>query len=286
MSAPHTLSPPDLPRQRRQRARIHTRRAVTADAIARRTLSARERMALGAAGVIVVLAIWQVLSEAHVIDPLVASSPSEIAKAAWKLITDGTLWPAVLSSARLFAIGFGVSLIIGLALGVVLGWYRRVEAVIDPWISILYATPRIALIPLFLVWTGIGLTTQVLIVITVAVFPIVINVAAGVSAIDRDHLLVARSFLATDADVLRTVALPGAMPLVISGIRQGISQALIGVVVAEYFVGNTGVGGLIFNAGQTLDTADAFVGAIVFALAALVLTGLLRRVERRLEDWR
>lgn len=168
----------------------------------------------------------------------------------------------------------------------ILGWYKRVNAVVDPWISILFATPRLALIPLIMVWTGIGLKTQVIIVWTIAVFPIVINVSAGVAAIDRDHLNVARSFLATNRDFLRTVALPGSRPFVLSGVRQGMMMALVGVVAAEYFVGSTGVGGLIFLAGQTIESSQAFVGAMVFASAALVLTVLVQAIEKRVDRWR
>jgi ABC-type nitrate/sulfonate/bicarbonate transport system permease component len=248
--------------------------------------SRRERVLLGTAGIAIVLAAWQVCADTGVVDPLVASSPSRIVDAARTLMDQGTLLPAIGSTAKLFALGFGLSLVTGLVAGVILGWYKRIDAVVDPWLSVLYATPRIALIPLIMVWTGIGLETQVIIVWTVAVFPIVINVAAGVAAIDRDHLRVARSFLATNHDVLRTVALPGSMPFVLSGVRQGLFQGLIGVVVAEYFVGNTGVGGLIFSAGQTLESGQAFVGAIVFALAALILTAALRAIERRVDQWR
>ena len=233
-----------------------------------------------------ILGLWQLAAHLGWINPVVSSSPSGVWSSAREIISNGVLGPAVLSTARLFAIGFGLSLVLGLFLGVIIGWYRAAGALLDPWVSILYAAPRIAFIPLITVWFGIGLKSQVVLVVLVAVFPIVINVSAGVSSIERSHFQLARSYLATNKDVLLTVALPGAVPHVVAGIRQGMMQGLIGVVVAEYFIGNTGVGGLIFNAGSTLQTGQAFVGAIVFAIAALVLTAALTTVERRLDRWR
>ncbi|MBS1844299.1 MAG: ABC transporter permease [Actinobacteria bacterium] len=237
-------------------------------------------------GVVLILALWQIAASAGLLDPLVASSPSKIFTAARRLISEDILGPAILSTAKLFGVGFGVSLVSGLAIGAALGWYPRLAAVLDPWVSILYAVPRIALLPIISVWVGIGFEAQVIVVWLVAVFPIVINTQSGISTVDRDHLQVARGFLATDWQVLRTVAIPGATPAIVSGIRQGLMQGLIGVVLAEYFFGNTGIGGLIFSAGTTLETATAFVGAFIFAAAALLFSVALKAIERRLERWR
>jgi NitT/TauT family transport system permease protein len=232
------------------------------------------------------LLLWQIVAWMRLVSPLVLSSPIDIAVAAVQMIQSGVLGKALLSTVQLFAVGFGISLLIGLVVGAILGWFRRIEAVVDPLVSVLYATPRLALIPLVVVWCGPGFTSQVVIVVLLAAFPILINVASGVSAVDSGQLRLARSFLATNRDMLLTVALPAALPAVISGIRQGLNLALSGVVVAEYFVGTTGVGGLIFLAGSSLNTSQAFVGALVFAFAALVLTQLLKLIENRLGAWR
>ena len=252
----------------------------------RRTLSRAARIAYGVTGIVALVALWEAAARAGWINPLAGSSPWEIAQAAKEMYERDVLVPAVKSTAELFAIGFGISLLIGLVGGMVLGWYVRINAIFDPWVSLFYATPRIALIPLIIVWAGAGLEARVIVVVLIAVFPILINVASGISTLDRDHLRLARSFLGTNWDVLRTIALPGAVPAIVTGIRQGLVQGLIGVVVAEYFIGTTGVGGLIFNAGLVLRTADAFVGALVFAVAALLLTSALQIIERRLDRWR
>lgn len=268
--------------------------AVQTPTVSRRTrkvasrpvLSRRRRVVLGATGIVGFLLGWELIVRFGGVDAAFTSSPVLIWEKAGELAEIGALWPAILSTAKLFGIGFGISLVLGLSLGVILGWYRPARAVLDPWVSILYAAPRIAFIPLIVVWSGAGLKAQVVVVVINAVFPILINTAAGVNAIDRQHLRVAQSFGATNLAVLRTVALPGAMPVVIAGVRNGMMTALLGTVVAEYFVGLTGVGGLIFNAGLTLDTSAAFVGAVIFSLAALVLSNLLGAWQTRVDRWR
>ena len=252
----------------------------------RPTLSRQRTLVYGLAGIFAVLAIWQCTEWLHLANPLIVSSPTDVVKAFIRVTSAGELGSAVVSTATLFAVGFGISLLIGIPLGAVLGWYRSINAVADPLISLAYALPRIALIPLVVVCLGPGFAAQVTLVVLLAVFPIIINVASGISTVTEDNLRLARSFLATDMDVLWTIALPGAIPAIISGVRQGVNLGLAGVVVAEYFIGSSGVGGMIFKAGLTLDTSKAIVGALVFGLAALALTLVLQVVEQKFDRWR
>jgi ABC-type nitrate/sulfonate/bicarbonate transport system permease component len=249
-------------------------------------LSRWEKFAYGASGIIVVVVLWQALASAHVLNPLIFSSPIGVLKAARALNDTGALGSAVGQSAKLFGIAFGLALVIGIVGGIIIGWYRRIGALVDPLVSIMYAAPRVALIPVITVAAGIGFEAQLITVLLIAVFPIMINVQTGVASADRNLVQVARGYLGTNFDVLWTVALPGAVPHIISGVRQGLAQALIGVVVAEYLIGSQGIGGLIVSAGQSLDSASAFVGVFIMSFAALVLTMALRRLERRLDHWR
>jgi NitT/TauT family transport system permease protein len=241
---------------------------------------------IGILGTCAILGVWQLLAAVGVLNELFTSSPWGVLRSFGQLSGSGVLWPAVGDSGLLFLVGFGIALGVGLILGVLLGWYLTLAAVLDPIVSLLYAAPRIALVPLISVWFGVGLTTQVVVVMLMAVFPIIINVSAGVAAIDRDQFAVARAYMGSNFAVLRTVALPGAVPHIVSGIRQGIAQSLIGVVVAEYLLGNDGIGGLIVNAGQVFQSGTVFVGVLIVALAAVVLTVGLRMIERRLDHWR
>lgn len=261
-----------------------TRRRVMEDRS--KPLSRRSRIIYGAVAIVVVLGGWQILSSTHSVNTLLVSSPADIVKAAYDLNESGVLGSAVWQTTKVFFIAFGLSLVVGIGLGILIGWYRRLGALLDPIVSMLYAAPRVALLPLIVAWTGIGDEAQIVTVLTIAVFPILVNVQAGVSTVDRNLVQVARTYLGTNFDVLRTIALPACVPHLVSGVRQGLAQALLGVVIAEYLIGSTGIGGLIVSAGQTLNFSNAFVGVFVVSFAALLLTSALRWVERRLDHWR
>jgi ABC-type nitrate/sulfonate/bicarbonate transport system permease component len=261
-----------------------TRRRVADDRS--KPLSRRSRTVYGGVAIVVALAAWQLVSSTHAVNTLLVSSPVDVVKAAYNLNNSGLLGSAVWQTTKVFFISFGLSLVVGIGLGILIGWYRRLGALLDPIVSMLYAAPRVALLPLIVAWTGIGDEAQIVTVLTIAVFPILVNVQAGVSTVDRNLVQVARSYLGSNFDVLRTIALPACIPHLVSGVRQGLAQALLGVVIAEYLIGSTGIGGLIVSAGQTLNFSNAFVGVFVVSFAALLLTSALRWVERRLDHWR
>lgn len=232
------------------------------------------------------LALWQAAAIFGWIDTLFTSSPLEVLQTGVRLAREGELWRHLGSSAKLFLTGFALSVVVGIPGGILLGWYPRLSAVFDPFVSILYVTPRIALIPLLFIWFGIGFQAQTVIVFLSAIFPLLINTIAGVKAIDPDLLRVARSFQARDRDIFTTLALPTALPFIVSGLRLSMGMALIGVVVAEFFTGNVGLGALITTAGISLQTDVAFVGVVVIAGLALLMTAALGRFEARLSRWR
>ena len=265
---------------------ISSRRRRDGSPAMRRPIARRRKVAAGAIGVVCTLAVWELAAGTGLVDPAFASSPRQIANRLIELASDGTLAPALLSTSRLFLTGFGIALAIGLTMGVIIGWFSYPRAILNPWVSMLYASPRIAFIPLIVVWAGAGFRAQTVIIVINAVFPILVSTMAGVAAVDRQLLRVAQSFGASNWDVLRTVALPGAIPVLVAGIRMGMMTALLGTVVAEYFVGLTGVGGMIFNAGLILDTSTAFVGAILFAIAAMILSSGLEFLQARVDKWR
>lgn len=249
-------------------------------------LGRRARVALGGTAVVAGLGLWQLLASTRILNPLFSSSPSGVAKAFWEQVNSGTLGDAVKITAETFFEGFVIALVIGFALGILIGWYPALRAILDPFVSLAYAAPRVALVPLIAVWFGIGSVSQIIVVILTAVFPIVINVAAGIKATDRDLIEMAQSYRGSNVRVLATVAMPGALPHFVSGIRQGLSQALIGVVVAEYLIGDNGIGGLIVNSGQNLEPGPVFVGVLIVAFAGLIMTTLLRMAERHYDHWR
>jgi ABC-type nitrate/sulfonate/bicarbonate transport system permease component len=242
--------------------------------------------AISVASVIVVLAAWQLCASQGLVDQKLTSSPWGVVQAARFLIDNGQLGSDVASSAKLFGVGIGVAIAIGAIGGVLIGWWRLVAAVFEPWIAILYSMPLIALLPLILVWFGISFSAEVVMVVLISVFPVLVTVITGTRNVDKELVRLARSFCGSEMAVIRTVVLPSLIPYFVSGVRLAIGSALVGVVVSEYFLGNSGIGGLIVTAGENLQSGEVFVGITILAVSAIVMTGLLRRAERRISQWR
>jgi len=242
---------------------------------------------LGGAAVLVVLGIWQAIwSYTTWISPLFFSGPSAIAKQFWYTLTQGTLLADLAFSGKNFAIGFGIALVAGVVVGVLIGWYRRARLIADPFLNALYATPRIAMVPLIIIWFGIGMWSKVFIVFLSAFFPILVNTVAGIRNMDADLLRAARAFCASDWQIFKTLAIPGSVPFILTGVRQGVALGLIGVVVGEMFGGSEGIGFMVAYGGQTFQTDTLFVGVVIIAFAGIFLTSIAERLERRFSRWR
>jgi ABC-type nitrate/sulfonate/bicarbonate transport system permease component len=245
-----------------------------------------ENFALGSAAVIAFLLFWEFSVTFGWVNPLFTSSPTRIITAAIAMMRDGTIWVDILVSGEEFVLGFGLAVIVGVPLGILMGWYRRFDAVLDPFVNALYATPRIALMPLVIIWFGIDLKARIAIIFLSSVFPILINTLTGVRTIDRDFIKVARSFGASDGQLFLTVALPSSVPNLLTGLRLGIGHALIAIVVGEMYGASAGVGYLMQLAGATFQTDKVMVGLIIIAGAGMALTQVLRMIEARFEMWR
>ena len=242
---------------------------------------------LGGTAVLIVLAIWQAIwSYTNWISPLFFSGPSAIARQFWYTLTQGTLLADLAFSGKNFAIGFGIALVTGVVVGVLIGWYRRARLIADPFLNALYATPRIAMDPLIIIWFGIGMWSKVFIVFLSAFFPILVNTVAGIRNMDSDLLRAARAFCASDWQIFKTLAIPGSVPFILTGVRQGVALGLIGVVVGEMFGGSEGIGFMVAYGGQTFQTDTLFVGVVIIALAGILLTSIAERLERRFSRWR
>jgi ABC-type nitrate/sulfonate/bicarbonate transport system permease component len=245
-----------------------------------------ERYLYGVGAVAAALAIWQLVAALRIKPAIVLPGPTDVIAAFEQLFASETIWADLATSGKELLYGLVLATAIGLPLGLLIGWYRRLAYVTGPLINFLYATPRIALTPLLIIWLGIGQTSKIAIVFLMAIFPILINTASGVQNLDSAILRVARCFGANDLQLFRTIALPGSVPFIISGLRLAVGQALIGVFVAELSGATNGVGMLMNNAGQQFQTSVVFAGLFIFALTGVVLTGALRAVEQRFAAWR
>jgi len=245
-----------------------------------------EALILGGGAVVFTLAVWQAFWSAGKISPLFFSGPSAIVQRFWDELLHGRLRSDMRYSGINFVLGFAMALVVGVVLGIVIGWYRKVEMVSNPFVNSLYAIPRVAMIPLIIIWFGIGIWSKVFIVFMTAVFPILINTIGGIRATDPDLLRAARAFCASDWQIFKTLAVPGAVPFILTGIRQGVALGLIGVVVGEMFGGSEGIGFMVAYGSQTFDTAQLFVGVMVIAFAGILLTAVTERLEHHFSRWR
>ena len=245
-----------------------------------------EGAVLGGISVVVALAAWQALWSSKWISPLFFTGPSSIVARFGQEWTEGRLKADMIYSGTNFAIGVGLAIAAGVVSGVIIGWYRRLAMVVEPFLTALYSTPRVALVPLILIWFGIGMWSKVFIVFINAFFPVLINTIGGVKAIDADLLRAARSFRASDWQIFTTIVIPGSVPFILTGVRQAVALGLIGVVVGEMFGGSQGVGFMVAYGGQTFATDTLFVGVFIIAAAGIVLTWLAERLERRFSQWR
>jgi ABC-type nitrate/sulfonate/bicarbonate transport system permease component len=238
-------------------------------------------LVLGVSG----LSLWEAIAASGWVNPLLISSPSRIYTAAVWLFANGfsnDIW----ISAQEFGIGFGLALATGLPLGLVLGWYRRPRLALEPFIAMVYSLPRVALMPVILLWLGIGIESKVAVVYLGAVFPIVITVMTGLKLLDPLLMNCARAFGANDRQLFLTLALPGTVPFILAGMRLGVGRALVGVVVGELIASTGGVGHMMSKAGATFQVDKVFVGVLLLAGAGWTLTEGLNWAERRLDRWR
>jgi ABC-type nitrate/sulfonate/bicarbonate transport system permease component len=245
-----------------------------------------ERLIVGGASVLVAIALWEALWESGRISPLFFTGPSSVVKRFIEEWSQGRLKQDMAYSGANFVIGVGMAIVSGVVLGVVIGWYRRLAMVFEPFLTALYSTPRVALVPLVLIWFGIGMWSKVFIVFINAFFPVLINTIGGVRAIDADLLRAARAFCASDWQIFTTVVIPGSVPFILTGVRQAVSLGLIGVVVGEMFGGSEGIGYMVNYGGQTFQTDTVFLGVTIIALAGIVLTSLAEQLEKRFSRWR
>jgi ABC-type nitrate/sulfonate/bicarbonate transport system permease component len=243
----------------------------------------------GTASVLALLVVWEVLPR---IIPLSAgtklffTTPSQVAGTLWGLFATGKIWTPLGVSASGFAVGLALSIVVGLPLGVLIGRSRTLNAMFDPFITAFNATPRLVFLPLLMLWFGLGLEMKVVIVFIGALFPILINTYEGVRNADRTLINVVRSFGASEWDVARLVVVPNSMPYIIAGLRLAIGRAVLGVVVAEFFGSESGLGVMMVQAAGRYQVDVVFSGLIVFAVLSLAMTWMVQVLENRLSLWR
>ena len=204
----------------------------------------------------------------------------------WQLITRGEFITQFLDSTELFLTGFVLAIVVGAPLGMLLARVRLLRVGVEPYIMTLYATPMVALIPFILSLMGFGFAPKVLVVFLFAVFPVLYNTVEGARSIKPEMIEVAKSFRSGEWALWREVMLPYTLPYTMTGVRQAIGRALVGMIAAEFFLSSTGLGQLIMTASQNFDTAGVFASVLVIALIGVALMRAGLAIERHFARWR
>jgi len=231
------------------------------------------------------LVVWELASRAGVLDDRFFPAPTTIVQASWEHLRSGYLIDNVLISLRRVAIGFTVGAVPGLALGLVLGFSRLGRAALLPLVQAVYPIPKSAVAPLLLLIFGFGEASKWVLVALGVFFPVFFNTLAGVLNLDKIYSEVAQNFGANRFQFVRTVALPGAMPMIMTGLRLGVGMGLLLIAVAEIIGADSGLGYMIYNAWQLFQVDTMYVGLVAIAIIGLVAQLLMNRLERALVPW-
>src|SRR5918999_920973 len=246
-----------------------------------------EKKILGTLSVAVFLLIWELVGNTFQwINPMFMSAPSLIFNAAVQMFASGEIYNDLYVSGIELFWGYFLSAVVAIPFGIAIGWYKKIAYIFDPFVNAMNATPRVALLPLVIIWLGIGILSKVGIIFLGAVFPILINARDGVKTTPYNILTAARSFGASEWQIFKSVVLPSTLPFILTGLRLGVGRALIGVMVGELYAATAGIGFMITVAGATFQTDKVFVGVLIFAITGMISMELLTKLEARFEKWR
>ena len=232
------------------------------------------------------LALWEIISRFIVGSKLFLAAPSQVVVAMVDLAKSGELGKHVYVSGLEFVVGYVIACALGILLGMVMARSPSAKQALQPWVSGLYATPTVALAPLFILWFGIGIMSKVVVVAVLVIFPVIINTEAGLRTTNQQLIETVRSFGANERQIFLKVSLPSALPFIFAGLKLGIGRGLIGVVVAELFGSRAGLGQLISQSAETFNMPALFAGVAILAGAGIALTSGFGWLERRLLPWR
>lgn len=234
-------------------------------------------------GLLFIPIVWQIYS-LFADSPLIVG-PIEVAQASVGMVQDGTLVSAAGESGLVFGTGILLGILLGLFLGLLVGRFRAMDIALDPYISAIYATPLVAVVPLLVVALGFGFGAKVVIVMIFAFFPVAINTAAGVRGVSVDLEELSRMYCSKELQAWRDIVLPSSLPFIITGLRLAVGRALIAVIVAEFSTAVTGLGFLILRNARRFQMAESLVPVILLMITGFVLYTLLKRTETRLAPW-
>jgi NitT/TauT family transport system permease protein len=246
----------------------------------------RKEIVRGCVSIFAGLVIWEILARLLLENELLIPPPSSVIGSFWKLLVSGQLNKHFVATLSEFFYGFTAACIVGIMIGYFMGMHRWFDEVMDPWIATLYSIPIITIVPLIIIWFGIGMISKVIVVFKITAVAIILNTAAGIKNLDPVWLELAKSLRLSRWETTYKIRFPGALPYIITGMRLGVGRALLGVVVAELMAANAGLGYLLRDSSETWDSPKLFVTVVLLAAIGLVSFNLIRRLEHRMAPWR
>lgn len=252
-------------------------------AASRKRRRALQTLGVRVVSVIVVLALWQIVGSG--IDPVLFTTPTAVARAAYEMLRSGELWTYLWPSLVIFAVGLVIAAIVGIATGLLLARYWVLDVALGVYVTFLYSIPSVALVPLIVLWAGFESTAKIIVLFLFAFFPMAINTYQGVKNVDQRLIEVGRSFRCSERQLWANIVLPGALPFIVTGLRLAVGRGLIGMVLADQYTAISGIGYLIVRTAATYQVDKMFVPIVTLGILGITLTALLRVLERRIAPW-
>lgn len=235
------------------------------------------------ASLVVVLTLWQIVGSN--IDPVLFTTPIAVAKAGVEMIGSGELWRYLAPSLLVFVYGLALASVTGITIGLALARYWILDAAFDMYITFLYSTPTVALVPLIVLWAGYDMTAKVIILFLFAFFPLVINTYQGVKNVDHKLLEVGKAFRCSERQLWTNIIIPASLPFIVTGLRLAVGRGLIGMVLADLYTAISGIGYLIVRTASTFQINRMFVPIVTLGILGVLSTALLRMLERKVAPW-
>ena len=240
----------------------------------------------GTISVVVGLGLWEILARLLLENELLIPPFSSVLRSLWTLTIEGKLNQHLSATLLEFAYGFSTACLIGIIIGYFMGMYKWFDELMDPWIATLYSIPIITVVPLIIIWFGIGMISKVIVVFKITAVAIILNTAAGIKSLDPVWLELAKSLRLSGWETTYKIRFPAALPYIITGMRLGVGRALLGVIVAELMAANAGLGYMLRDASETWDSPKLFVTVILLAAMGLISFHLIKKFEQRIAPWR
>ena len=246
----------------------------------------RKELLRGCISILVGLVIWEILTRLLLENELLIPPPTSVIRSFWNLTLSGQLNKHFAATLIEFSYGFTTACIVGIVIGYFMGMHKWFDEIMDPWIATLYSIPIITVVPLIIIWFGIGMISKVIVVFKITAVAIILNTAAGIKNLDPVWIELAKSLRLSIWETTYKIHFPGALPYIITGMRLGVGRALLGVVVAELMAANAGLGYMLRDSSETWDSPKLFVTVILLAAIGLVSFNLIKRLEQKMAPWR